>query len=150
MKASVVFISFYFLITFCYAETDSQISSVSTEKKSLSNLSSEDGELLGSLGFGAMTIDAYYELTLAKGFRTDNHLKGIDKLTMEKWGVTFSEIAKQSESRSGRNFREEAHAMVKAALQRFGGADTPGMKKWFSLFEELHNSNLEKFHSKNN
>jgi hypothetical protein len=147
MKNAVTLILICFFIKICYAESGSQNSPTSIDKKSLPDLSSGEGELLGALGFGAMTIDAYYDLTLAKGIRTDNHLKGIDNLAMKKWGVTYSEIAKYSESRSGRNFREEAHAMVKAALQRFGGADTPGMKKWFALFEELHNSNLEKFHS---
>jgi hypothetical protein len=60
---------------------------------------SEQAELLGALGFGAMTIDAYYEMTLFHGYRTDDHLNGINKLAKEKWGVTFSELAQQEEKK---------------------------------------------------
>jgi hypothetical protein len=110
---------------------------------------SDQAELLGALGFGALTLDAYYELTVSGGLRTDNHLKGIDKLAKEKWGVTFSELAKKEEAKTGRNYREEAHTLVRTVIQKFGGADTPGVKKWASLFRDIHDSNLKKFHAIN-
>lgn len=107
----------------------------------------EKGQLAGSLGFGAMTIDAYYEICYARGVRTDNNLTGVNNLLKNKWGFTFSEIAEDQERDSGRNYRQEAHNLVKTASERTGGCGTAGMEQWFREFQALHESNLTKFHS---
>ena len=51
---------------------------------------SQEAKLAGKLGYGAMQIDAYYEICHSKGMRTDNHLRGLDKLMKKKWGMSFS------------------------------------------------------------
>lgn len=107
----------------------------------------EKGQLAGSLGFGAMTIDAYYEICYSKGLRTDNHLKGIDKLLKTKWHFTYTELAASQGKRSGRDYRQEAHTLVNTAVTKTGGCETIGMKKWFKDFEKIHENNLNKFHS---
>jgi hypothetical protein len=107
----------------------------------------EKGQLAGSLGFGAMTIDAYYEICYARGVRTDNNLAGINTLLKNKWGFTFSELAEEQERNSGRNYREEAHNLVRTALTRAGGCGTTGMEQWFREFQGLHENNLARFHS---
>lgn len=107
----------------------------------------EKGQLAGSLGFGAMTIDAYYEICYARGLRTDNNLAGINNLLKNKWGFTFSEIAEEQERHTGRNYRQEAHDLVRTALTRTGGCEATGMDKWFREFQDLHENNLAKFHS---
>jgi len=110
-------------------------------------LTEEQGELLGQLGFGALTIDAYYEICVAAGHRTDNHLNGINKLAEQRWGVSYSEVAKQTETETGRNFRDEAHKMIHTMVAKFGGRDTPAMKKWLEAFQTIHETNLKKFHA---
>lgn len=107
----------------------------------------DQGELAGSLGFGAMTVDAYYEQCFSKGHRTDNNLKGIDKLLKEKWGISFSEKMQEEGPKSGRNYRDEAHKLVSFAIQKSGGCDSDGMKRWFRAFQDIHETNLKKFHA---
>lgn len=107
----------------------------------------EKGQLVGELGFGAMTIDAYYEICYSKGTRTDNHLKGINKLLKEKWGVTYSEIATKQEKQTGRNYRQEAHNLVNTVVKKTGGCNSVGMEQWFRKLEDIHENNLNKFHS---
>ena len=43
-------------------------------------------KLIGKLGYGVMATDAYYEICHSKGVRTDNHLRGLDKLLKKKMG----------------------------------------------------------------
>lgn len=107
----------------------------------------EKGQLAGSLGFGAMTIDPYYEICYARGVRTDNHLAGINNLLKNKWGFTFSEMAEAQEKDTGRDYRQEAHNLVRSALTRTSGCGTVGMEQWFREFQGLHENNLTKFHS---
>jgi hypothetical protein len=107
----------------------------------------EKGQLTGSLGFGAMTIDAYYEICYSKGLRTDNNLKGINKLLKDEWGFTFTEVSTKEEERTGRNFRKEAHTLVHTARKKTGGCNSDGMEQWFRKFQEIHENNLSKFHS---
>ncbi len=106
----------------------------------------EKGQLAGSLGFSAMTIDAYYEICYSS-VRTDNNLKGINKLLKKKWGFTYSELATNQEKRTGRNYRQEAHTLVNTAIKKAGKCDTTGMNKWFKAFQAMHEDNLNKFHS---
>lgn len=107
----------------------------------------EKGNLAGQLGFGAMTIDAYYEVCYSNGTRTDNHLEGINKLLKDEWGFTFTEKATEQEERTGRDYRKEAHSLVNTVSQKTGGCQTDGMKQWFRKFQGLHEKNLTKFHS---
>ncbi len=107
----------------------------------------EKGELAGSLGFGAMTLDAYYEICYAQGFQADNNLNGINKILKQKWGISYSEIAKDQENKTGRNYREEARTLVNTASKETGGCGSAGMKAWFDDFSKMHEVNLEKFHS---
>ncbi len=107
----------------------------------------EKGQIAGELGFGAMTIDAYYEICYSKGTRTDSYLKGINKLLKEKWGFTYSEIATKQEKRNGQNYRQEAHELVNTVVKKTGGCNSVGMEKWFRKFEDIHENNLNKFHS---
>lgn len=109
----------------------------------------EKGQLAGSLGFGAMTLDAYYEICFSKGMRTDNHLNGIDKLLKEKWGFSYTEIAIEEGKKEGRDYREEAHQLVNTARRKTGGCSTTGMEKWYREFQNLHEMNLIKFHDAN-
>ena len=44
-------------------------------------------KLIGKLGYGVMQIDAYYEICRSKGMRTDNHLRGLDKLLKKNGGL---------------------------------------------------------------
>ncbi len=105
----------------------------------------EKGELVGQLGFGAMTIDAYYEICYSRGHRTDNNLSGIERLVSAKWGVSYLEFSRHSEMMSGRNYRNEAHKLVHHAIQKNGGCATVGMQKWFEWFQRIHEANLTKF-----
>ncbi len=107
----------------------------------------EKGQLAGALGFGAMTIDAYYEICFAKGKRVDNHLKGIDKLLKNKWGFTSTEIAKEQEEWTGRNFRQEAHNLVNTVLKSTGGCNTDEMQQWYRKVQDIHEDNLSRFHA---
>jgi hypothetical protein len=107
----------------------------------------EKGELLGMLGYGALVLDAYYEICLAKGVRTDNHLNGIDKLAKKKWGTTYTAVSKQSEEESGRNYRQEAHTQIKTVAKNKGGCETAEMKRWVGFLRSKHTKNLERFHS---
>lgn len=107
----------------------------------------EKGQLAGSLGFGAMTMDAYYEICTSQGTRLDNYLNGINKLLKMKWGFTFSEIAKKQEELTGRDFRQEAHKLVNTMKQKFGGCNTSGMNQWFRTIQDLYKKKLNKFHS---
>mgnify|MGYP000748219041 CR=1 FL=1 len=105
------------------------------------------GKLGGKLGFMAMTTDAYYEICFSKGVRTDNHLRGIDKLMKKKWGISFSEVKLYLEERSGRDFREEAHSLVHSIIKKTKGCNTRGMKKWVNRILSMHGKNLDKFHA---
>lgn len=107
----------------------------------------EKGELAGGLGFGAMTMDAYYEICYSNGTRTDNHLNGINKLLKDKWNLTYSEIAAEQEKLTGRNYRQEAHTLVEAVVKKVGSCKSEGMKQWFMKFQEIHENNLRKFNS---
>ena len=107
----------------------------------------QKGQLAGSLGFGAMALDAYYEICWSDGARTDNYLNGIDKIMSDKWGVTFTEIAKEQEARSGRDHRNEAHTLVRTTVEKFGSCDSDKMNNWFKLLQDNHENNLTKFHS---
>ena len=104
-------------------------------------------KLIGKLGYGVLQTDAYYEICHSKGIRTDNYLRGLDKLLKNKWGITFSKMSKKYEERSGRDFREEAHNMIYRAIKKFNGCNTSGMKKWFDTVSKLHSKNLDKFHA---
>jgi len=115
----------------------------STPKKK----SQKHAKLAGKLGYGAMATDAYYEICFSKGVRTDNHLRGIDKLMKKKWGWTFAKMSAKYEERSGRDFREEAHTQIHWAIKKFNGCNTSGMKKWFNTFSKMHGKNLNKFHA---
>ena len=112
-------------------------------KKSLK----KHGELAGKLGYGAMATDAYYEICFSKGVRTDNHLRGIDKLMKKKWGMSFSKMSLKMEERSGRDIREEAHTMIHHMIKKYNGCNTRGMKKWFNTVSKMHGKNLDKFHA---
>ena len=48
---------------------------------------SQEAELAGKLGYTAMATDAYYEICHSKGMRTDNHLRGLDKLLKKNGGL---------------------------------------------------------------
>jgi hypothetical protein len=79
---------------------------------------SDQAELLGALGFGALTLDAYYELTVSGGLRTDNHLNGINKLANEKWGGNFFRTSEKGRSQnreklSGRSPYSRPHSNTK-------------------------------------
>jgi len=89
----------------------------------------EKGQLAGSLGFGAITIDAYYEICYSKGIRTDNNLNGINKLLKEKWGFTYSEIAAEQEKQTGQDFRQEAHKLLNTVIKKTVGCNSVGMEK---------------------
>jgi len=106
----------------------------------------EKGELAGKLGFGAMTIDAYYEICVSNGFRTDNRLNGIAALLDAKWNLDLMLLFEEERDFSGRNFRQEAHNLVNSVAQRTGGCDTFEMKIWLSEFVELHEGDLLTFH----
>ena len=108
---------------------------------------SQEAELAGKLGYGAMTTDAYYEICYSKGVRTDNHLRGIDKLMKKKWGISWSKAKLVLEERSGRDFREETHTMIHQVIKKYKGCNTRGMKKWFKIFSKMHGKNLNKFHA---
>ena len=105
------------------------------------------GELIGKLGYGAMAIDAYYEICHSKGIRTDNHLRGIDKLMEKKWGITYSKLNVKHEERSGRDTRQEAHNQIHWAIKKFNGCKTRGIKEWFNKVSKMHGKNLDKFHA---
>ena len=105
------------------------------------------GKLGGKLGFMAMATDAYYEICFSKGMRTDNHLRGIDKLMKKKWRISFSEVKLYLEERSGRDFREEAHTLVNSIIKKTKGCNSPGMNKWFDTISKIHSKNLDKFHA---
>ena len=107
----------------------------------------EKGELLGSLGFAAMTIDAYYEICYSNGVRNDNNLNGIDKLAKDKWGFAFSEMMIKNDERTGRDSRQEAHKLIHYVIKQTGGCNSPGMEKWFKKMQLIHEQNLDKFHS---
>jgi hypothetical protein len=107
----------------------------------------ERGQLAGSLGFGAMVIDAFYETCYANGMRTDNNLNGINKLLKEKWSIGYLEIIAEQEKKTGRNFRQEAHDIVNTAIEKSGGCESPGMEQWFRYIEKMHEDNLNIFHS---
>jgi hypothetical protein len=108
---------------------------------------SQEAELAGKLGYTAMATDAYYEICHYKGVRTDNHLRGIDKLMKKKWGMSFSKMSLKMEERSGRDIREEAHTMIHHMIKKYNGCNTRGMKKWFKIFSKMHGKNLDKFHA---
>jgi hypothetical protein len=79
---------------------------------------SDQAELLGALGFGALTLDAYYELTVSGGLRTDNHLNGINKLANEKRGGNFFRTSEKGRSQnreklSGRSPYSRPHSNTK-------------------------------------
>jgi len=107
----------------------------------------EKGELAGSLGFGAMTIDAYYEICYSKGLRTDNNLNGINNLLKEKWNFTYSELATMQGKKTGRDYRQEAHTLVNTTIKKTDGCETTLMKKWLKDFRKIHENNLNKFHA---
>jgi hypothetical protein len=94
-----------------------------------------------------MALDAYYEICWSNGARTDNHLNGIDKIMSDKWGVTFTEIAKEQEARSGRDHRNEAHTLVKTTVDKFDSCDSDEMNNWIKVLQDDHENNLTKFHS---
>jgi hypothetical protein len=94
-----------------------------------------------------MAIDAYYEICHSKGVRTDNHLRGIDKLMKKKWGISWSKAKFVLEERSGRDFREESHTMIHHMIKKYKGCNTRGMKKWFNTVSKMHGKNLDKFHA---
>jgi hypothetical protein len=106
----------------------------------------EKGQLIGNLGFGAMLLDAYYEICLANGYRTDNYLNGVNKLISKKIGVSFSEMAKEQEKQTGRNFRQEAHTMIKNAASELEGCKSVKMNNWLKLMEDEYHKNLSTFH----
>ncbi len=108
----------------------------------------EKGQLAGSLGFGAMAIDAYYEICYSSGVRTDNNFDGINKLLKEKWGISNSKIMAEQEERTGRNYRQEAHNLVNTVIKQTGGCNSVGMEIWFrQVLQEMHENNLDKFHA---
>jgi len=107
----------------------------------------EKGEIAGALGFGAMTLDAYYEICYSNGTRTDNHLNGINKLLKDKWNLAYSEIVVEQEKLSGRDFRKEAHTLVGAVVKKNGSCKSEGMKQWFRKLQEIHENNLWKLNS---
>ena len=109
--------------------------------------SSEKGRLTGSLGFGAMTIDRYYEMCYSNGTRTNVNLNGINKLIKDKWGFTYTETADRQQKLTGRNYRNEADVLVRAMIEKYGGCNTAGMDKWVNYFRDLHESNLKEFHA---
>ena len=108
---------------------------------------SQEAELAGKLGYTAMATDAYYEICHSKGVRTDNHLRGIDKLMKKKWGISWSKAKFVLEERSGRDFREESHTMIHHMIKKYKGCNTRGMKKWFNTVSKMHGKNLDKFHA---
>lgn len=107
----------------------------------------EKGKLAASLGFGAMTIDAYYDACFSNGYVLDNNLNGIDQLLKEKWGFSFSKKVEEQGLRAGRNYRNEAHVLVRTMLQKTGGCNSSGAKQWFRQFQGIHENNLRKFHN---
>lgn len=107
----------------------------------------EKGELAGGLGFGAMTLDAYYEICYSNGVRTDNNLNGINKLIKMKWDIEYLEIVARQKKHTGRNYRQEAHNLVNTAVKKTGGCNTPEMKRWFKEFQNTHENSLSKFHA---
>jgi hypothetical protein len=119
----------------------------SSSGKKLRLMNSQEAELGGQLGYTAMAIDAYYEICHSKGVRSDNHLRGIDKLMKKKWGMSFSKMKLNIEERSGRDIREEAHTQIHWAIKKFNGCNTGGMKKWFNKVSKMHGKNLDKFHA---
>jgi hypothetical protein len=107
----------------------------------------EKGELAGSLGFNAMTIDAYYETCYSKGIVTNNNFNGVNKLIKEKWGIDYSKITNEQKKRTGRNFKQEAHTLIKKAVEKNGGCNTGKMKAWFKNIQTIYEKNLDKFHA---
>ena len=106
-------------------------------------LSSDQRVLLGELGFGALTLDAYYRI-LSSGNGPPNNLLGVDNVTREKLGVSFSEALPQLQKLTGRDIPAEAEKMVRAAIDKLGGLQSDRMKKWVELFTNIHMANLQK------
>lgn len=96
-----------------------------------------------------MVIDVYYAKCLGGGVKTDNHLRGIDRLLSKKWGVTYTEAIEEQQRRSGREIREEAARLVDYAIHKTGGCGSVGMKEWFRVIEGAHDENLNQFHAVN-
>ena len=129
--------------------TNGVLSSISTSSSSLPKQlpAYEKGQLVGSLAFGAMTLDAFYEICYANGNRTDNNLHGIKKLVKEKWGIDYAAVQMEQEKRIGRNYKKEAHKLIEVMIQKYGGCNTHGMDEWVRNTQAIHEKNLNKFHA---
>lgn len=107
----------------------------------------DEGELMGSLGFLAMTLDAYYDICFSGGVRTDNYLNGINNLIYDRYGFTFTDLTIHAKKKMGRDYRIEAHRLVRYKIKENGGCNTKGIKQWLSLMEITYDQKLDKFHS---
>jgi len=107
---------------------------------------SAEGELAGKLGFGALVLDAYYELCYS-GVRVDNYLNGVNKLLQGKWGVDYTEISIKLEKESGRNFRQEAYTLINYKIREFQSCNSVRMNEWLKYVEKTQSNNLKTLHS---
>lgn len=106
----------------------------------------EKGEVIGGVGFSAITLDRYYAVCFSNGYNSQNNLKGVDRMSKMKFGITFSEMAKKLMLTTGRDYFQEASDLVEDVKAKLGGCKSEKMKKWLYLFRLEHDKALKKFH----
>jgi len=103
----------------------------------------QKGEILGSAGFGAMTLDVFDAMKDGKESNASGgpNLAEVDSIAKSKLGVSYSEMT----TTQGRDTHSEAVKLVSAVKARAGGdLSSPMAQKWLQMFRAEYDKSLAK------
>jgi hypothetical protein len=107
----------------------------------------QKGEIVGSAGFGAMTLDVFNAMRDGQSASSGGpNLDEVDGITKSKVGHTYTEIA----AMKGLNTHERAVKLVQTVKSRSGGSlDSPMAQKWLEMFRAEYEKSLAKLKALN-
>lgn len=105
------------------------------------------GEMIGIIRFDAMVLDSYYSKCHANGYLYNKNLQGVRNLLQQKWGSTFDDLVRETEQRTGQNYKADADELIDMSINKFRGCNSEGMVLLINHVEAKRGANLDKFHS---